>query len=171
MDIGRGKTQLAPIQDKNRQTVIGCLDQPPSLLCSCMPSVATHTQRAARRVDRRAQWLPICRCSSCLLMHIKPTPPASRTSHPAFSVSGILINCTDRKPLWSTYYSAPPLLFLFHAEIWMHLDVAFPLHPWAPARRLRNREGTVWNSNKRLLLCRNYVLESTLFSFFFLHFV
>lgn len=32
-------------------------------------------------------------------MHIKPAPPARRTSHPAFLVPGILINCDDRKPL------------------------------------------------------------------------
>lgn len=35
------------------------------------------------------------------LMHIKPTPPARRISHPAFLVPGILIKRADRKPLSS----------------------------------------------------------------------
>ena len=73
--------------------------RPAPLLCSCMPSVAPYAKRAAKRADRRAQWLPICRCRSRPLMHIKPTPPARRTSHPAFLVPGILINRADRKLL------------------------------------------------------------------------
>lgn len=36
-------------------------------------------------------------------MHIKPAPPARRTSHPAFLVLGILINRADRKS-----HSGPP---------------------------------------------------------------
>lgn len=47
------------------------------------------------------------------LMHIKPTPPARRISHPAFLVSGILIKRADRKPLsspcrWIIQRLSPP---------------------------------------------------------------
>lgn len=88
--------------------------RPAPLLCSCMPSAAPYAKRAARGADRKAQWMPICRCRSRPLMHIKPTPPARRTSHPAFVVPGILIDRADRKPLsgrrrWIT----APLLLAF----------------------------------------------------------
>lgn len=54
-------------------------------------------------------------------MHIKPTPPARRTSHPAFLVPGILINCTDRKPLSGLVSS----LTRIPAAMRMHVDVRY----------------------------------------------
>lgn len=109
------------------------VQRPSPLLCSCMPSVVPYARWAARRLDRQAQWLPICRCSSCLLMHIKPTPPARRTSRPAFAAPGILISYTDRKPLsgpcrW-TFSTLPPspltLFFLQRREGILHFG--FPV--------------------------------------------
>lgn len=78
-----------------RSWLAWCNDQ------TCIPTdVLSGSQQLPRGgVDRRTRWMPIRRCRSCPLMHIKPTPPACHTSHPASLVPGIWINCADRRPL------------------------------------------------------------------------
>lgn len=85
-------------------------------------------------------------------MHIKPTPPARRTSHPAFLVPGILINCTDRKPLSLVWvgesFSSSPLAPIA-AEMRMHVDVAFLQHRSVPSRWLSGRERVLYGDEAK----------------------
>lgn len=128
---------ISGVTKKDWIVSVGAETSPP-LLCSCMPSVAPYAKRAAKGADRQAQWMPICRCRSCPLMHIKPTPPARRTSHPAFLVPGILINRADRKPLSGPRRWILRLLssLLWAAEMGMHVDIAFLQCPRPPLRKM-----------------------------------